>query len=93
MLKALDGDAPDVTVEIESLQYTYEAGIEGAFVAYPARGDGALTPSARRHRRRAARRGGCAIAVPEVAGSRVARVLGYEGVAGVRSIPADGMRR
>ena len=40
VLKAIDGDAPDVTVEIESLQYTYEAGIEGPFVAYPARGDG-----------------------------------------------------
>ena len=40
VLKAIDGDAPDVTVEIESLQYTYEPGIEGPLVAYPARGDG-----------------------------------------------------
>ena len=46
VLKAIDGDAPDVTVEIESLQYTYEAGIEGAFVAYPARGDGDGVPKA-----------------------------------------------
>ena len=44
VLKAMDGDAPDVTVEIESLQYTYEAGIEGPFVAYPARGDGMPEP-------------------------------------------------
>ena len=44
VLKAIDGDAPDVTVEIESLQYTYEAGIEGPFVAYPARGDGDGVP-------------------------------------------------
>ena len=34
-LKAIDGDAPDVMVEIESLQYTYEPGIEGPLVAYP----------------------------------------------------------
>ena len=46
VLKAIDGDAPDVTVEIESLQYTYEAGIEGPFVAYPARGDGDGVPEA-----------------------------------------------
>ena len=39
-LKAIDGDAPEVMVEIESLQYTYEADIEGPFVGYPARGDG-----------------------------------------------------
>ncbi|MYH67246.1 MAG: FRG domain-containing protein [Dehalococcoidia bacterium] len=38
--KAIDGDAPDVTVEIESLQYTYEPGFEGPVVAYPARGEG-----------------------------------------------------
>ena len=46
VLKALDGDAPDVTVEIESLQYTYEPGIEGPLVAYPARGDGDSGPAA-----------------------------------------------
>ena len=42
VLEAIDGDAPDITVEIESLQYTYEPGIEGPLVAYPARGDGVL---------------------------------------------------
>ena len=36
-LRAIDGDAPDVTVEIESLKYTYEPGIEGPLVTYPAR--------------------------------------------------------
>ena len=40
VLEAIDGDAPAITVEIESLQYTYEAGIEGPLVAYAARGDG-----------------------------------------------------
>ena len=39
VLKAIDGDAPDITVEIESLQYTYEPDVEGPIVAYPARGD------------------------------------------------------
>ena len=39
-LKAIDGDAPDIAVEVESLQYSYEPGIEGPLVAYPARGDG-----------------------------------------------------
>ncbi len=43
VLKAIDGDAPDITLEIESLQYTYEAGIEGPLVTYPARGDGGST--------------------------------------------------
>ncbi len=37
VLHAFYGDARDVTVEIESLQYTYEPGISGPFVAYPAR--------------------------------------------------------
>ena len=37
VLKALEGNAPDVKVEIESLQYTYEPGIEGPLVAFPAR--------------------------------------------------------
>ena len=37
MLKVFHGDARDVTVEIESLQYTYEQDISGPFVAYPAR--------------------------------------------------------
>ena len=46
VLKATDGDAPDVTVEIESLQYTYEPGIEGPIVAYPARGGGNSGPAA-----------------------------------------------
>ena len=40
VLEATEGDAPAITVEIESLQYTYEAGIEGPLVAYAARGDG-----------------------------------------------------
>lgn len=40
VLKAIDGDAPDITVEIESLQYTHKAGIEGPLVTYPARSDG-----------------------------------------------------
>ena len=40
VLTAIDGDAPDITVEIESLQYTYEPGIKGPLVAYPARSDG-----------------------------------------------------
>lgn len=40
VLKANDGDAPDVMLEIEGLQYTYESGFEGPVVAYPARGDG-----------------------------------------------------
>ena len=44
VLKAIDGDAPDITVEIESLQYTYEARIEGPLVAYPARADGESGP-------------------------------------------------
>ena len=46
VLKAIDGDAPDVTVEIESLQYTYEPGIEGPVVAYPARDNGDSGPAA-----------------------------------------------
>lgn len=37
VLKAVDGAAPDLTVEIESLQYSYEPGIKGPLVAYPAR--------------------------------------------------------
>ena len=37
VLHAFYGDARDVTVEIESLQYTYEPDISGPFVAYPAR--------------------------------------------------------
>ncbi len=40
VLEAIDGAAPAITVEIESLQYTHEAGIEGPLVAYAARGDG-----------------------------------------------------
>ena len=43
VLKAIDGDAPDIAVEIESLQYTYKAGIEGPLVAYPASADGGPT--------------------------------------------------
>ena len=39
VLKAFHGDAQDVTVEIESLQYTYEPDISGPFVAYPARAE------------------------------------------------------
>ena len=39
VLKASHGDARDVTVEIESLQYTYEPNISGPFVAYPARAE------------------------------------------------------
>ena len=46
VLKPTDGGAPDITVEIESLQYTYEAGIEGPLVAYTARGDGDGVPEA-----------------------------------------------
>ena len=46
VLTAIDGNAPDITVEIESLQYTYEPGIEGPVVAYPARGDGNSGPAA-----------------------------------------------
>ena len=46
VLKAINGDAPDVTVEIESLQYTYEPGVEGPVVAYPARCDGDSGPAA-----------------------------------------------
>ena len=40
VLKAADGDSPDITVEVESLQYRYEPGFEGPFVTYPARADG-----------------------------------------------------
>lgn len=40
VLKAIDGDGPDITVEIESLQYTYEADTVGPFVEYPARTGG-----------------------------------------------------
>ncbi len=43
VLKAIDGNALDIAVEIESLQYTYKAGIEGPLVAYPARADGGPT--------------------------------------------------
>ena len=39
VLKVFHGDARDVTVEIESLQYTYEPDISGPFVAYPARAE------------------------------------------------------
>ena len=39
VLKAFHGDARDVTVEIESLQYTYKPDISGPFVAYPARAE------------------------------------------------------
>ena len=40
VLKAIDGAAPDIKVEIESLEYTYEPGTVGPLVAYPARSDG-----------------------------------------------------
>lgn len=40
VLKASDGDGPDITVEIESLQYTYEGDTVGPFVEYPARKGG-----------------------------------------------------
>ena len=45
VLQATDGDVPDITVEIESLQYTYEPGVVGPLVAYVARtqGDGGTT--------------------------------------------------
>ena len=46
VLTAIDSNAPDITVEIESLQYTYEPGVEGPFVAYPTRGDGDGVPEA-----------------------------------------------
>ncbi len=46
VLRAIDGDAPDVKVEIESLEYTYEPGIVGPLVAYPARSDGGGGPTA-----------------------------------------------
>ena len=46
VLKAIDGDSPDITVEVESLQYTYEPGFEGPFVTYPARADGDGGPTA-----------------------------------------------
>ena len=46
VLTAIDGNAPDITVEIESLQYTYEPGVEGPIVAYPARGSGDSGPEA-----------------------------------------------
>ena len=36
-LKALEGNATDIRVEIESIRYTYEPGIEGPLVVYPAR--------------------------------------------------------
>ena len=39
VLKASDGDSPDITVEVESLQYTYEPGLEGPLIAYPARSE------------------------------------------------------
>ena len=39
VLKAFHGDARDVTMEIESLQYTYEPDIIGPFVSYPARAE------------------------------------------------------
>ena len=39
VLKAIDGDSPDITVEVESLEYTYEQGFEGPFVAYPPRAE------------------------------------------------------
>ena len=50
VLHAIHGDARDVTVEIESLQYTYEPDISGPFVAYPARAEdaGGSTASGRR---------------------------------------------
>ena len=37
VMKATDGTTTGVRVEIESLQYTYEPGIMGPFVTYPAR--------------------------------------------------------
>ena len=37
VLKAIDGDSPDIMVEIESLQYTYKPDIATLTVAYPAR--------------------------------------------------------
>ena len=40
LLQATSADAPDVAVEIESLEYTYRAGIEGPLVTYPASSDG-----------------------------------------------------
>ena len=46
VLKEADGDSPDITVEVESLQYRYEPGFEGPFVTYPARADGDGGPTA-----------------------------------------------
>jgi len=46
VLKAIDDDAPDIAVEIESLQYSYETGIDGPLVGYPARGAGEGVPEA-----------------------------------------------
>ena len=39
VLEAVDNTFPDLKLEIESLQYTYKAGIDGPIVAYPASGD------------------------------------------------------
>ena len=39
VLDAIDGECPNIKVEIESLQYTYEPGVEGPLVAYPARAE------------------------------------------------------
>jgi hypothetical protein len=39
VLQPNDGDSPEIMVEIESLQYTYEPGLEGPLVAYPARAE------------------------------------------------------
>ena len=46
VLKAIDGNAPNLRVEIESLQYTYEPGITGPLVAYPARAAHTRGPTA-----------------------------------------------
>ena len=40
VLEAIEGDAPDVIVEVESLRYAIEPDVEGPVVTYPARGDG-----------------------------------------------------
>ncbi len=40
VLEAIDHATPDLKVEIESLEYTYKAGIEGPLITYPASVDG-----------------------------------------------------
>jgi hypothetical protein len=39
VLEAIDCDCPSIKVEIESIDYTYELGVEGPLVAYPARAE------------------------------------------------------